>query len=388
VRPRAAGLAGIVLALACGCSAPGFEDYAEDPGPYDALEPVELSVLAQARRTAAEGDLDLARRRLETLCAARPDNLIAGTALQEVELALLAAGAELPGLPEPSAAAGTPVERLYTRYRGRAETYGTAAGAVLAARLAPDAGSAAAWLERALAEDPGCAWAHYGLAHVHANERRFGPAWDALERALAIDPGHPSARRLEAQFLTRRGDVEGAVLAWRAWLTRYGGDPRIAPSDEAAAHLELANLLAQSGHAEAALATLDSLDPEALDDAMDATLVRVVALDGVGRVDDALRTARAAAADAPLDPRPLVQEALILGDRLGDDAGARAAWEEVLRRVDAAAEAPDRAASGGDPAAGELLGLLLRLQANAALARLDAAAERARRAAAEEEDGG
>jgi hypothetical protein len=30
----------------------------------------------------------------------------------------------------------------------------------------------------------------------------------------------------------------------------------------------------------------------------------------------------------------------------------------------------------------------LRLQANAALARLDAAAERARRAAAEEEDGG
>ena len=46
----------------------------------------------------------------------------------------------------------------------------------------------------------------------------------------------------------------------------------------------------------------------------------------------------------------------------------------MLRLLDAPAEAPVRldAAANGDSAAGELAALFLRLQANAALARLDA----------------
>jgi len=389
---RAIVLAGLfALGLCAGCASPRLSDYAEQPGPYDALSPVELRVLEGARAFAEAGDLDLAQRRLATLCAALPENLVAATALQEIELEILARGGELDGLPPADADAPDPpgvpnvIARLYPRYRGRAETYGTAAAAVLAARLAPDAETAEAWIYRALDADPACVWAHYAQAFTLAGEKRFEPAVDALERALELDPGHPPSRRLEAELLARRGEVERAIEAWRAWLTRYGGDPRLHPSLEAEAHLELANLLAQQGDAEAALATLDAFDEARLDDPIDAALIRVVALDAQGRVADALAAARAAADAAPDDPRPLVQEALLLGDRRGDADGARAAWEGVLRLLDEAAEtaAPTPGVgSSRDPAAGELAALFLRLQANAALARLDRAdAERAASAA-------
>jgi Tfp pilus assembly protein PilF len=373
---RRAGLAPLwIVSLApaalAACAGPRIADYAERPGPYDALSPVELQVLADARKSAAGGDRDLARRRLETLCAALPNNLVAATALQEVELAILAAGGDLPSL-APEAADGSPIARLYPRYAGRAETYGTAAADVLAARLAPDAATADAWIERALDADPACVWAHYARAFTLAGAQRFEPARASLSAALALDPGHPPSRRLEAELLTRRGDVELAIEAWRAWLTRYGADPRLPAASEAHAHLELATLLAQAGDAAGALAALDALEPGLLQDPTDAALVRVVALDALGRVDEALEVAREAAARAPGDTRPHVQQALLLGDRRRDPAGARAAWEEVLRLLDAPASASHGAANGGS-AAGELTALFLRLQANAALARLDAA---------------
>jgi hypothetical protein len=68
---------------------------------------------------------------------------------------------------------------------------------------------------------------------------------------------------------------------------------------------------------------------------------------------------------------------LLLADRFDDPAGARAAWEAVLRLLDEPASRGDPAAVGAasaDPAAGELAALFLRLQANAALARLAGAA--------------
>jgi hypothetical protein len=142
--------------------------------------------------------------------------------------------------------------------------------------------------------------------------------------------------------------------------------------------LELANLLAQNGDAEAALATLDAFDVERLADPLAAALIRVVALDALGRADEALRVARAAAEHSPSDPRPRVQEALLLADRFDDPAGARAAWEAVLLLLDEpaadAGSTPARGAGSADPAAGELAARFLRLQANAALARLAGAA--------------
>jgi len=106
-----------------------------------------------------------------------------------------------------------------------------------------------------------------------------------------------------------------------------------------------------------------------LPDAPGAGLARVTALDQLGRLPEALAEARRLAEASPLDARPRVLEALLLSDRFDDPEGARAAWEDVLARLDAAGEAGGSA--GTDPAAGGgLTAVFLRLEARAALARL------------------
>jgi len=241
---------------------------------------------------------------------------------------------------------------------------------VLAARVAPDLAAREAWLGRALEADPDCVWAHYARAWSHATERRYSLAWESLERALELDPGHPSARRLEAALLARGGDLDRAIGAYRAWLERYARDPRLPASAASEARSDLASLLVLANEPEEALEALDALDPSFLPDPAAAGLARVTALDQLGRLPEALAEARRLAEAAPLDARPRVLEALLLGDRFHDAEGARAAWEDVLARLDAAAEAGGSAA-GGDPAAGDLDALFLRLEARAALARLD-----------------
>jgi tetratricopeptide (TPR) repeat protein len=368
-RGGAAGLA-LALALAGGCRAEGFDPYTERPGPYDALSPVEVQVLAEGWRLRAAGDLELARRRLDTLAAAQPGNLVAATALQDVELDLLTAGEPVPGVP-PEGAAATPVARLFPVYAARAEAEGTAAACVLAARLEPNVAAREAWLARALAEDPDCVWAHYALASTYAESKEHARAWESLERALALDPGHPLSRRLEAALLARGGDPARALGAYRVWLEHNGDDPRLAPEIVAGARLDLASLLVNANEPEEALAALAPLDADLLPDPADVGLARATALDQLGRFDEALAEARRLAEAAPLDARPRVQEAVLLGDRFHDAAGARAAWEDVLVRLDAEAQQADGGSPAGDPAAQELTSLFLRLRARAELARLD-----------------
>lgn len=357
------------LTLTAACRGTGSVSYAEEPGPYDRLSPVELDVLAEAARQRSAGELELARRRLDTLAAAVPGNLVAATALQDVELELLAAGLVVPGVAEAGARA-TPTAALYAVYSARAEEEGTASACVLAARVAPGAQAREAWLGRALAEDPRCVWAHYALAWSHARERRYELARESLERALDLDPGHPPSRRLEAALLARGGELERAVAAYRAWIERYGEDPRPGARATAEARLDLASLLVLANEPEEALATLDDLDPDLLTDPAVAGLARVTALDQLDRTEEALAEARRLAQESPLDPRPRVLEALLLADRLRDPAGARAAWEDVLGRLDSAAEGAGGGA-GTYQAAGDLTQLFLRLEARAALARLD-----------------
>ncbi len=367
LRRRAGRLAlAACLALSAGCRSTSSSDYREEPGPYDKLSPVELDVLAEARRLRSQGELELARRRLDTLAAALPGNLVAATALQDVELELLAAGQPVPAVTGPAAA--TPAAALYPLYSSRAEEEGTASACVLAARVAPDTAAREAWLERALAADATCVWAHYALAWSQAGERRYGLAWESLRRALALDPGHPSARRLEAALLARGGDFDRAIGAYRAWLERYADDPRLPLSAASEARLDLANLLVLANEPEEALAVLDAIDPALLPDAPGAGLARVTALDQLGRLSEALAEARRLAEVSPLDARPRVLEALLLSDRFDDPEGARAAWEDVFARLDAAAEAGGSA--GADPAGGGLTAVFLRLEARAALARL------------------
>ena len=371
-RRRAAGLA-LALALgAAACRTGGFDtydDYDERPGPYDALSPVEVQVLAEAWRLRTAGDLELARRRLDTLTAAEPMNLVAAVALQEVELDLLAAGEAVPGVPAEGAAA-SPIARLFPVYAARAEAEGTAAACVLAARLQLDVKVREVWLARALAADPECVWAHYGLASTYAKAKQHALAWASLERALALDPGHPPARRLEAELLARGGDLARAIQAYRVWLEHNADDPRSAPTVVAAARLDLASLLLRANEPEEALAALEPLDGKLLPDPTAAGLARVAALDQLGRFDEALAEARRLAEASPLDPWPRVQEALLQSDRLHDPAGARAAWEDVLLRLDARAEEVGAGSPEGDPAAQELGSLFLRLRASAELARL------------------
>lgn len=367
-RRPAGPLVGLIGALAAACATPGFLPYEEQPGPYDQLSPLQLEALVESRRLLGEDLLEPARRRLSSLSAAAPDNLAVATLLQEAELDLLAQGLSVPGV-----AAGqeglAPSERLLPIYAARAQREGSAAACVLAARVSNDPSEAEAWLASALEADPECVWAHYALAWTHAGARRYEEAQQALARALALDPGHPPARRLEAAMLARSGDVERAVIAHELWLERYATDARVAPRRVVEAWLDLAALRVLASDPAAALSALDELDSRHLSDPVAATLTRASALDMLERPAEALEEVQRAVAANPHDLRPRLQEALLLVERFGDSPGARAVWEEVLRMLD---EPSVQSSLSADPAAEELGTLFVRLQALATIARLEA----------------
>ena len=372
--PALAVLAAVPVCLAAGCRGPSFEPYAETPGPYDRFTPLQLEALVEADERARRGEIEVARRYLSSLAAATPDNLVVATRLQEIELELLGMGLTVPGV-YLGQEGRSPTERLQAVYLTRTRTQDTAAAYVLAARLAPDPTAALALLGEALDRDPECVWAHYAIAWVHAGAKRYPEARDALGAALALDPGHFASRRLEAALLARSGESERAATAHRAWLERFSDDARVPPRRVAEARLDLASLHVLLEEPEDALEVLQDVDPRELADPIGRALVRATALEMLGRVDEALVEARAAAANAPTDARPRLHEALLLGERLGDDQGARAAWESVLRSLDEEIEPPTTAWDASDRGMGarQLADLLLRLQARAALARLPAA---------------
>ncbi|MEM7310671.1 MAG: tetratricopeptide repeat protein [Planctomycetota bacterium] len=365
-----AGVAALLALVAC--RAPSFDPYEEAPGIYDRFTPLQLEALVQADELFVRGQVEVARRYLASLAAAAPDNLVVATRLQEVELQLLADGLTVPGV-----ALGEeqldPASRLRPLYMRRALVEGTASAYVLAARLASEEEAAIGLLDEALRRDPDCVWAHYAFAWHHAAAQRFGEAQSALERALALDPGHPPSRRLEAALLARSGDVERATRAHRFWLERYGDDPRTSRRHAADARLDLAALLVLGEEPEEALDELAAIDRGELSDATSLELVRATALQVAGRVSAALAVARAAAAAAPDDVRPRQQEAILLGEHLGDEQAAREAWEAVLSLLDGPEDSAGGASESADPAARELATLLLQLQARTALARLGAA---------------
>lgn len=351
--------AGAVLAACGGTRVAAWEPR---PGPYDRFagdaEAVERAPLelARARQELDAGDADAARARLLELAALHPANLYVATALQDVELALLRTGGDIAELDRALETSGLPSDgspqvRLRRWYRLRSENSDASGSTVvgepardgfandalsaeafalvLAARVENDAPSALLLLEQAVRADPDCVWAHLGRAHFLLREGELGAGRTALDRAIALDAGHPRVRRLEATLLERLGERDAARRLLETWIEEVAGDWRVPDGDVVDANLDLVTYDVEADRAERALARLDALYVEAPDRRARALLLRSAALAILGRYEDCL--------DAVVEARFLgagsylaqEHEARLLQDGLGDAVGALDAWRAV-----------------------------------------------------------
>lgn len=318
---RAVQLGLLLLApLAGGCSlvSKSLPDYAPSSGPYDRLPEDDRQRVVRARELIETHELERARAVLAEVLGRRPQNMAVASLLQDVDLLL----AEEPGGGHPSAG------ELARQALDDARRAPSPVSLLLAARIAPDRDLARGLMDEAIELDPDCAWAHYALAWSLATEGRWHEAQRRVELALALDPGHLSARRLEAGLMARDGDAD-TIDAFELWLRITEDEPLVDPAARLAAKLDLAQLHLLDGHERRAREVLLSLADEAPTDARRECLL-AAAEHADGHRRRALAAARRAAEAAPDDPLPMVQQALLLEDSFGDPAAARAAWERVL----------------------------------------------------------
>jgi tetratricopeptide (TPR) repeat protein len=366
------------LALAVGgCRSAGGDSalsFPATPLPQDALE-----ALRAVRADIGTGDLPSALARLDRLAESRPADIDVAVLRQEVELQLRARE-HADGGETPEAAAAAAEAELREYYASAAEEEPTPVSLVLAARLEPDPERALSALERALRMQPDHAWAHYGSAHAYSRLARHREARESLDRALALAPWHLRARRLDATLRARAGETEQARAALLGWLGHAVDSPFVPAAERAEALIDLAILEVLSddaSEAERRLRQAESLGPR---DASRLELVRAAAEELRERPERALQAAARAGELDPDDPLPEVQRALLFEFSQDDLAGARDAWLAVLARLDRTGEAPPHAGRAHDVSS-PMRSFLLRLQAGARLARIEA--EIARRAAAE-----
>lgn len=347
--PRAADALlalGLAAALvACGSLSGVPAGYDARPGPHDRLGEVLPEEVAEVQRLRAEERLDTAVAFVRRLAAREEASLPLARLQQDVELE---AGGEHALL------------EVRARARERLEAFpDDLVALLLAARVEADPTRARALIDRALELEPACAWTHYALAHLEAQDGRWGNAAEELDRALSIDPGHLWARRLQTQLHARGGPRNEAIDELERWLHAAGASPFFQRAELDAARLDLAHELVlddRPGKAAAVLATLD-----------DATLAGAHAQQLAAAIEQAEEhpeqaleaTLRAQEAD-PDDPLAHVQQAMLAEDWLARPDEARAHWQEVL----------DLSATRAD-----LGSLLLSLRARAALERLDASAQ-------------
>jgi tetratricopeptide (TPR) repeat protein len=302
-----AGLAG------CGLFGRATSDYVPDGARREEWTQVQAEEVREVHRLVALGDLETARAWLARLRQRAPDNLGLAFLHQDVEIA---AGREA---------------QVREAARRLAEAEPDAAHLLAAARVEDDPAAARAWIDRALELDPGEAWVHYALAHREAREGDWVEAGRRLERALALDPGHIPARRLETMVLARGAERDEAIEALVRWLHNAPRDPLVSARELDSARLDLAQLLILDEEAEEARAVLAQLEePERAGARVE--LVFAAVEQAQGRPVRALDAARAAGDQDGQATLSAVQEALLQEDWLGDRAAARAAWERVLAR--------------------------------------------------------
>lgn len=338
-RVRAAvGALALTGIAGCGLFGRANSDYVPAASSDSGLGVVQPEEVREVHRLMALGDVETARAWLARLRQRAPDHLGLALLNQDVEIA---AGRS---------------EQVRQSARLQAEEEPDPAHLLLAARMEDDPEAARAWIDRALALAPDDAWAHYAMAHREARDGDWVEAGRRLQRALAIDPGHIPARRLETMVLARGGDRDEAIDALARWLRNAPRDPLVSARELDAARLDLAQLLIldeQGDEARAVLAQLE--EPERAGARVE--LVFAAVEQAQGRPVRALDAARAAGDQDERATLAALQEAILQEDWLGDPVAARAAWERVLARAN----------EGSD-----LSSVLSGLRARAALERLDA----------------
>lgn len=308
--------------------------------------PEERAAYAEARRLIEAAEWDAVWELVAPLVAAHEENVELGALLQDIELERLERGrspaaflaGDAGGEPAPELA---PADALQRHYARRAQDLASPARLILAARAESDAIAALTLLERALEADPESAWAHYGRAHAVLQDtglkKRWATAREALEAALARDPGSIRARRLQAWMLAQEGASAAAANALRAWLEHTRDDPRVAPGERVDAELDLALLQVLAGQPGEARRLLLRL--EGTQRGRDRRLMILAAAEqALGDADaalDAARRARGASAGGVL---PAVQKALLYEYWLDDAEAATREWERV---IEAAASSPE-----------------------------------------------
>jgi predicted Zn-dependent protease len=317
-RPAAALTLALGLLAACRSSPRDPADYSESADRPERIPARELGDLRRARAAIDAGDLEAARAILEPLASASPGDLSIAVMLQETRLAAATAEEQAALIEEArELAAGSPSTR----------------NLLLAARVEPDLAAARELARRALAGDPGNPWCAYALAHLEARAGSWRTAQEHLARALELDPGHRAARRLEAMIVARAGRTQDAIEALELWVDVTRDDPRVSSSARVLAQLDLAHLLVVAREDERAREVLAGLAGEPLEQARRWCLLAAVE-QALGRPQEALEAARAAAAADPGSVTPLVQEALLHQHHLDDPEAARAAWRKVLASLE------------------------------------------------------
>jgi tetratricopeptide (TPR) repeat protein len=311
----------LAWSVVAGCRSTGPKPIPRTHSRYDELETELEPRFRRARELRAAGQFDEALTLFEELLRERPDNILFGVWVQEVELDQALERGE-----------ANPRALLAGDYAARAEASASVADYVLAARLDPDPKHAVEWLERAEALDPNCAWVHYGRAFMAASRSDWPEARAYLARAQAADAGHLWARWLESWMLTREGSIADARLALERWLERAQDDPRIEPRFVAEAELDLALLCVLDGDASEADERLQRLTPGAVDDGRRLTTIAAVR-EALGDIEAALAAAQQASQAKPNEILPLVQQALLYDHWIGDVHKAEELWTEVLKRA-------------------------------------------------------
>tara|TARA_R110002126_G_scaffold194901_1_gene342881 strand:- start:185 stop:1126 length:942 start_codon:yes stop_codon:yes gene_type:complete len=275
--------------------------------------------LAEARAFLDSGDYARGLEIAERLYREHPNDLDVGVVFQDCERALLEPGGTV-----------SADDIFRRRWYARADDKPTVATLVLAARAETDAIAAENLLSRALALDPRCAWAHYGVAHAKLGQReryRWRVARESLGKALDADPGHVQARRLEAWMAAQEG-TPVATAALELWIENTLDDPRVAHTIRVEMQLDLATRWILEGRSRPAVGLLDHLEGEDHQRARRLTLLAVAHHeegDPVAALDAAIRARETGAANT----LPLVHEALLYESTFEDVDLAMERWQQV-----------------------------------------------------------
>ena len=327
-----------LLACSAGCVGPerpwvGGGD--EGPRVHEAISAATLDEVREGVREFERGAYEAARQTFGRAVREAPDDLRVAIWLQEATLASAEARAVRLGLSTTSTT--SPRAQLRRSYRKQAEGKPSAFAFLLAARLEDDQRAAELLFERALELEPDLAWAHYGLAHSAARGGDWGRAREELLRTFELDPAHLPALRLFAWAQATAGELEQAIQAYEAWLARADEDLLVTESQRDALRLDLALAYLGAGDLSAARALLDSLAGRDVEESRRLAALAAV-LQAQGRIGDARAAAVQAAAAAPQELLPVVQQALLVELWVKDPWAARMAWARVAELAAARAD--------------------------------------------------